>query len=184
MKNEKVINLAKKIKALAERGVGGEKENAIERLEFVMNKYGITSDDIEEVSKKSFDFELPKDIPMKFIRQVLASIIGSIGKYGCSIYTYKYVRKRNYISYEIEAIEPEFFSEFIIKVELFWNNYQKESQVFYDAYIQANELYVKPEESDSKEVYKELTPEEKARIMKIQFMAQSIDKVKYRKQLE
>ena len=44
----KKIEMIKKVKALANRGVGGEKEDAAKLLEKLMKKYGIEEADISE----------------------------------------------------------------------------------------------------------------------------------------
>lgn len=46
MENSKYLELAKKIKALADRGVGGEKINAAAMLELHMTRHGITMENI------------------------------------------------------------------------------------------------------------------------------------------
>lgn len=45
---DKKRELLKKLKALAERGVGGEKASAEEKLSLLMNKYGISDEDLSE----------------------------------------------------------------------------------------------------------------------------------------
>lgn len=46
---EKYIELAKKLKELADRGTGGEKVNAEQQLTRLMEKHGITLEDIEDI---------------------------------------------------------------------------------------------------------------------------------------
>lgn len=179
---DKIIDLARKLKALSDRGIGGEKDNALSKLNLVMKKYNISLQDISGEFRKDFEFELSKDIDFLFIGQVLSSVVGRSAEYGCDLKQFKYIRKRGFISYLIENIEPELFSEFIIKVELFWDNYKKERQIFYEAYIQANRLFVKSSGKDSCD-RKELTPEERARLFKISNMMVGIDTVKYQKRL-
>jgi len=43
----------KKLKALAERGIGGEKENAGQLLEKLCIKYGISQDDIDSPEERT-----------------------------------------------------------------------------------------------------------------------------------
>lgn len=178
----KVISLAKKLKELSERGIGGEKENAISKLNLIMKKHGITFEDIEGGGRKDYEFELKKEIEWGFIRQVLSSIVGRISKYGCKVSEFKYVQKRGYKSYHFENIEPEVFSEFIVKVEMYWEHLQKEIELFKDAYIQANRLYVKPEEGEEPK-QTELTREEEERLFKLMNMMNGIDKLNYQKRI-
>lgn len=181
--NDKIIELAKKLKALADRGVGGEKENAIEKLERVMQKHGITIDDINGRLKKDFDFHLRKEITFDFVNQVVASVLGSRKEYGHSLSVYKYIQKRGFKSYQIERVEPDLFSEIIIKIDLFWDDYKEQQEIFYEAYIQKNRLYRKPSEKED-EVAEELTPEEREKLFKMSNMMQGIDRVKFQKRLE
>ena len=50
-------DLLKKVKALAEHGVGGEATNAAEILERMMKKYGITEAELGEETRERHDFE-------------------------------------------------------------------------------------------------------------------------------
>ena len=52
--------LLKKIKALAEAGIGGEKKNAQEMLKKLMKKYKIKEKDIEIESIKKFNISIPR----------------------------------------------------------------------------------------------------------------------------
>lgn len=49
--------LLKKIRALAERGVGGEADNAEEILRRLMEKYGVSEDELDEEERRRHDFE-------------------------------------------------------------------------------------------------------------------------------
>ena len=45
--NDNILLLAKKLKELADRGIGGEKQNAEKKLKMLMSKYGITPEMLE-----------------------------------------------------------------------------------------------------------------------------------------
>ena len=47
---EELLQRLERVKALAERGVGGEKENAEALLNRLMAKYGISEEDIEDTA--------------------------------------------------------------------------------------------------------------------------------------
>lgn len=184
MENEKYVSLARKLNELAKRGVGGEKENAQAKLESVMKRYNITIEDIEGNERFDFDFELKKDIPIKFIRQVLCSIVGNISKYGCQIYQYKYVRKRKHICRKITSIEPQHFSEFIAKVSVLWEHYQKESARFYSAFIQANHIYEKVDPDLEDELNYEKNEKSLEESMRLASLIGGIEKKNFNKQIE
>ncbi len=53
IQREKVLEKLGKIKALAERGVGGEKETAMRMYEDLKEKYGITDEEVAAVKEQT-----------------------------------------------------------------------------------------------------------------------------------
>lgn len=53
----KIIELARKIKELADRGVGGEKVNATQKLADLLKKYDIAFTELEE-TKSNYNLKL------------------------------------------------------------------------------------------------------------------------------
>lgn len=51
---EELLQRLERVKALAERGVGGEKENAEALLNRLMAKYGISEEDIEDTAERDY----------------------------------------------------------------------------------------------------------------------------------
>ena len=51
---EELLRRLERVKALAERGVGGEKENAEALLNRLMAKYGISEEDIEDTAERDY----------------------------------------------------------------------------------------------------------------------------------
>ena len=51
---EELLKRLERVKALAERGVGGEKENAEALLKRLMEKYDISDEDIEDTSTRTY----------------------------------------------------------------------------------------------------------------------------------
>ena len=51
---EELLRCLERVKALAERGVGGEKENAEALLNRLMAKYGILEEDIEDTAERDY----------------------------------------------------------------------------------------------------------------------------------
>src|SRR5205814_7450590 len=74
---ERVLNLAlaKKFKALAEQGVGGEKYNAQKKLASLMKRYNITENDIKEDVRSHVRFRVRKE-QVKLFVQVSLSVTG------------------------------------------------------------------------------------------------------------
>lgn len=68
--------LLKKIRALAERGVGGEAENAEEILRRLMEKYGVSEDELDEEERRRHDFEYHGKEQETLLRQVVYKVTG------------------------------------------------------------------------------------------------------------
>jgi len=181
---EKWIELARKLKELSIKGVDGEKINAQDKLLLIMRKYGITEQDISGNERKDFEFNIHKEVPNKFISQILSSVVGKRVKYGCEFGQFKYVKKPNHISYFIENIEPHLFSEFMVKLDLFWKHYKSELEIFYEAFVQKNKLYSKPTDDKDDQDEKPLTKEEKEKIWKMLNMMEGISSVTHHKQID
>ena len=69
---KKIIIKAKKLKALAERGVGGEKDNAQKFLDIYVSKHNITN---RELSDEKITFELSELSDEEFLAEMIVEII-------------------------------------------------------------------------------------------------------------
>lgn len=65
--------LLKKVRALAEHGVGGEAENAEKLLARMMKKYGISEEELDEETRVRHDFTYHGGEEKKILRQVVYS---------------------------------------------------------------------------------------------------------------
>ena len=75
--------LLKKIRALAEHGVGGEAENAEKLLARMMKKYGISEAELDEETRIRHDFTYHGGEEKKILKQVVYKVTGG--------YTYELV---------------------------------------------------------------------------------------------
>ncbi len=174
---EKILELARKLRALADKGVDGEKDTALLMLQRLMKKHGITIDMISEDEIKEHSFKI-EETYSRFFGQIVASVLGS--KVSVSYYPHQKGKKREqfinctpYQAIEIEA-----------KYNFFVECYKKELELFYQAFIQQNHLYVKKndnDEDDSEE--KELSREEREKLYKMVNMMQGMDRHIFTKQL-
>lgn len=73
--DEKKLELMKKLMALAERGVGGEKEGAQKKLEQLMKKYKIEEADLTEEKTEDFDFRYKNEFEKRLLRQLFYKIV-------------------------------------------------------------------------------------------------------------
>lgn len=172
--NDSVLELIKKLKALADRGEGGEKNNAAEKMQQLMDKHGITWDMLDIDVKKRREFLIHKD-DMKFFFQIISNVVG--------ITNYSEYRdearkaKRTYI-FQLTDLE---YIEIETKYTYFLQKYKEDLKIFYTAFIQKNQLYRKANEDEER---KPLTPEEKEELYKVMEMMSGMKKHQLQKQLE
>lgn len=168
-------DLIRKIKALAEKGIGGEKANAQKLLKQLMVKYNIKEEDIDEEEIKEFDISFPKYFNgQKLMIQVFYSIVEHSddnkdkgffeGKIGGR-------RKRVFV-----RCTSEEFLEFKAKFKFYEYHFKKELETFYIAFIQANSIFP----ASGGTIDRELTEEEKAAVL----LSKSLKKHDYLLQIE
>lgn len=63
------------MQALAERGVGGEKETAQKKLEQLMKKYGVEDSDLSEDKEEDHEFKYHNEFEKKILRQLFYKIV-------------------------------------------------------------------------------------------------------------
>lgn len=68
--DDKKKQLLNKLKALAERGVGGEKETAQRKLQELMEKYEIDENDLSDDKKEKYQFKYKNEFEKKLIKQI------------------------------------------------------------------------------------------------------------------
>lgn len=165
----KIIELAKKLKALSERGIGGEKTNAIDALNKLIQKHSISAPELESEEIISKVYGIKFDDRHLFF-QVIASISEDIKVYGYG------KSKTNVI---VECTNAQFI-EIDAKFNFFLNDYITQVQLFFEAYIQKNRLF----KSGAGKFTDELSVEELQRMRKVLKMGESVDTVHFNKQLK
>lgn len=73
MTNLKHIELGKKLKALSEQGIGGEKTNAEKMLNSLLKKHNISIEDIEGEKVDYYYFKIKKD-DVRLWSQIVKSV--------------------------------------------------------------------------------------------------------------
>jgi len=175
MKNERILELAKKLLELSKRGIGGEKENATNMLEKIMRDNNITWEDLEQEIKKERAIKYFSNDEKKFLQQVISSVVGRTNMYE----QYSNGKKNYKVDVYLTDIE---FIEVIQKHKFFWKEYQEQLELFYSAFIQKQKLYVKPDDKDVDDD-KEMSDEEKEKLWKIMQMMPGIEKKSIVKQI-
>lgn len=176
----KIMELVKKLKALAEQGVGGEKENAAVILDRYMHEYKITWDMLNDEVRKEHTFEIKAE-QAKFFSQIAKHVVGQ----GTSIFyrTYQVKNKRVNQVRMVTCTDAEYI-EICSKLEFYWKKYQEDLDVFYRAFIHKNKLFSKPVDTNEEEEEKPLTPKEKADLMRLISMMDGLERHTFHKQLE
>jgi hypothetical protein len=173
MTRDQILELAKKVHALATKGVGGEKENAEAFLKKLIKKHGIELTDVVEEAKKEYTFICKSIDQKKFLYQVIASVIGRDFKSQYAVNN----RRKVFIMLTVSE-----YIEIDTKFNYFWKLWQDELGLFYDAFVQTNSLYSKIDGKES--VPKDLSPEEKQRLRRMFEMMDTIKKGSINKQIE
>lgn len=175
----KHIELAKKLKALADQGVGGEKINAETMLNALLKKYKITLEEIEGESIKKYFFNLNPE-EYRFFHQIVKNVNFSIKVYGP-------IPKKKIKTLQIEGnlfIESTAsdYIEIETKFEFYKGLYEEELEIFYNAFLTANKLLAL--DPDKTRTTADLSPEEWQEYQRIQNMANKIKVGQFRKQLD
>lgn len=132
----KKIELIKKVKALADRGVGGEKEDAAKLLEKLMKKYGIEeadiSEDIEEIQSFSYHGEFERRLLLQIFYKHFPDIRSRVrtlpyGKGSRSTFLVSCTKAQGI---EI-AIEFDFYREL----------WKEEVNFFYKAFLHKHDIF-------------------------------------------
>lgn len=165
-------DLLKKIKALAERGVGGEKDSAEKLLSQLMEKYGITEESISEDTVECEWFRYKDNLQRRLLNQIIYMVLGNVDTYKRKGGRHKLVGAycTTYQRIEIEA-----------NYEFFKNALEKEMKTFFSAFCSKNRLFP-PEEME-----RESTPEDEIselEALKISMMMEGMEKYTMMKMLE
>ncbi len=168
---DKIIQLAKKLKALADRGVDGEKINAEKMLQKIMKQHNLSMEDVEGEKKERAYFKVDK-LQEQIFYQVVTSVVGS------DYDSYTNPHKRGKIILLVTASEA---IEIQMKYDFFWKLYHEELLIFRHAFIVKNRIF----HPEGKTIdMDELSPEEKERHQRVSMMAESIRKGELNKQLK
>jgi hypothetical protein len=168
----KIIELAKKLKALSDRGEGGERFNAEVKLKQLMEKYNISFEDIEDdtILMREFNYKRGQE---QILIQSIRSVVGRKPK----ILNYKkgYGKQTTFL---VECTQYQFIEAQAV-FNFYWPRNQADLDAFRLAFIYKNNLFSPDAESESKPP----TDEEYEKIQKVIKMMDVLDKNHFRKQL-
>lgn len=169
--SDRILELVKKLKALAERGIGGEKVNAEEQLKKLIEKYNINLSDLDEpiLQYRIFKFDEKDEFHKKFVRQIILSVIGLKEFYYSGLI-------HNNWAVEIDDIQ---FIEISEKLDFYWPIFKSDLEIFYTAFVQKNELTVDVDEDK----IPKFTDEELEKLHKAFRLMQNMQKHEFKKLL-
>ncbi len=170
MIDDKTTELLKKIKALADEGVGGEKDNAQAQLDKLLKKYGITVQDLEDNAEHERRFTYKTEEYKYFVWQILGSVLGSVEMEKRGVF------KVGTNKIAIDLTETELI-EIKEKLDFFWFKYKQAKEVFKHAFFLKNNLL-----SDAGGDY-DPTPEQREKAKKAAQLAKGLEAEEFRKSL-
>ena len=166
--------LLKKIKALADQGVDGERESAQTLLARLMEQYGISETELEEERRETAWFPYSQETERRLLNQIIYMVTGA-GGFGC-VGTYS-GRKRKKMGTECTAAER---LEIEANYAFFRAAMEEELEIFYSAFACKNNLFPSEDKAKPRDI-EELSPEEKDRYMKVGLMAEGMERHTLRK---
>lgn len=132
--SEKNLALLKKLKALAEQGVDGEKENARNMLDKLMVKYKVEEADLSEEALEDHDFRYHNEFEKKLLIQLIYKIAT-----GRREYSYRYGRGSQ-TTYGCTCTKAEAL-QIQIEYEFYLTLWKEEMAMFFRAFIQKHQIF-------------------------------------------
>lgn len=168
--------LLQKIKALADRGVDGERETAQALLSRLMKKYGIDEAELEEERRETAWFRYSQETERRLLNQIIYMVTGKSG-FGC-VGSYS-GRKRKEMGADCTAAER---LEIEANYEFFKAAMKAELEIFYTAFSSKNHLFPSADKCPPKGI-EDLTPEEREKVLKAGLMMEGMERHTLRKAL-
>mgnify|MGYP006951022856 FL=1 len=130
--DDKKKQLLNKLKALAERGVGGEKETAQRKLQELMEKYEIDENDLSDDKKEKYQFKYKNEFEKKLIKQIAYRTFKK--EWSERMYTYSRGRGKRSIML-IECTKAEEI-QLRIEYEFYKDLWKEEAEFLFNVFIQ------------------------------------------------
>lgn len=130
----KRLELLKKLKALADNGVGGERENAQAMLDKLLAKYDISAETLSDDEVSDHGFTYHSDFERRLLSQLRAKIATNR-----DAFRYKYGKGARSTFYctctEAEALQIQ------IEFEFYAALWKEEQETFFGAFIQKHQIF-------------------------------------------
>lgn len=161
LNQEDIRKRLQNIKSLAERGIGGEKENALKLYEELKSKYNFDDNQINDDPIEMEWFRYKDDLEKKLLCQICYMVTGSDDLWSKGDKKYKLVGAE---CTEFEKKEIEVYFEY------YKRHLKEELGIFITAFCSANRLYPNEDARCYKETEENLN-EDKSRRKRAAFMS-------------
>lgn len=139
---ERLLQKIKRVQALAERGVGGEKESAATLLETLMKRYDISEADIATERVELRWFRYKTELECRLLNQIIYTVTGKCPAGCVGAYTGRKHKKVGIECTDAERLEIE------ISFEFYNAAMQTELERFYSAFLIKNQIFPPPGKSE------------------------------------
>lgn len=183
MNKQEILDRIRKIKALADAGIEGERDNAQRLLDELMQRYGITEEDLASETREPhfFTIDNPKtnSYDWKLLMQLAALIdpdfrIMPINKEIRHLIRFHPEAKTSNIVMTCTRAQ---FIELTAKYTLYRKGWEENLETFFYAFLKRNELLIQATTAEMP------TTRELVRAERAQLMLRGIEKTVYHKQL-
>lgn len=139
---DKKIELMKKLKALAEQGVGGEKETAQKKLEQLMKKYNVKEQELSDDAIEEHIFRFHGEFEKRLLIQVAYKVLGK--EFVKRMYTYRWGKGKR-TTRMIECTKAEAL-QIRIAHEFYCDLWKEEQDFFFECFIQKHRIFTADKE--------------------------------------
>jgi hypothetical protein len=169
--NEALRDRVAKLLALAERGVGGEAENARVALDAVLQRNGMVLEDIMDERRTRDGFAWKGEFEKKLLTQIMVTVCGV----GVTLFTRKDLH--NTLLADVTKGEG-------VEIELLFSAHRKqlkkEMELLFTAYVHKQQLFPRDGKTHDNST---ATPEDLERIKRVALMMMGLQTVTVRRQL-
>ena len=175
--NEELYKRLCKIKTLADRGVGGERDNAKELFASILAQHGLNESHFESFGEKDGWLEM-KFVDDSYEQQLHGQVARSLG---IKVYQYQNERKSAKGKTSIIKGPQSKVAEFEMTFNIYLDAWKEEMEVAFVAFVNINNIFPPKDdhECDNIRPRKELTAIERKAIMR----ASSMERTRIQKRL-
>lgn len=136
MNADRIADLMRKVKALADRGAPGERENAQRMLERLRRIHGITEAELEHARVESDHFfRFHDDLECRLLTQLIYMVTGKVAGRAIKQLSGRRIKELGVTCTEAEKLEIETAFEFYLRAM------KEELDLFMAAFCSRNELF-------------------------------------------